>query len=101
MSKTETGTAYKEVSHTWFDIWEDRDIAVSYRFAKPTAAHMKRLQATAAKNAEQASRNLLLDTIHPDDKDKFLADLESYPVLTTTFAGYIITACGAANLGNG
>ena len=98
MSKSES---YKTISHTWVDIFDDdKETSVSFRFARPSAAQVKRLQAGAVKNAGAASYQLLLDTIHPDDKDEFVKAQEQYPALTTTFSGVILKSCGLADLGN-
>jgi hypothetical protein len=92
---------YKELRHTWHDIWKDEDISVSYRFARPTVSELKRMQHTAAKNTAAAAQQLVIDTIHPDDKEKFLAALEIYPLLVVTLSTVLVESCGMANLGNG
>jgi hypothetical protein len=100
MSKPED-RIYKEISHTWHDLWKEADISVSYRFARPTVSELKRMQHTAAKNASAAAQQLVLDTVHPDDKEKLLAVLEEYPLLATTLSTALIESCAVANLGNG
>jgi hypothetical protein len=59
------------------------------------------MQHAAAKNPNGAAGQLVLDTIHPDDKGKLLADLDKYPLLATTLTTALIDACAVANLGNG
>jgi hypothetical protein len=98
--KQTTEKVYKEISHTWHDLWEERDITVAYRFSKPSPADIKRMQAGAVKNAGSASRQILMDTVHPDDKEKMLADLQEYPALASTISSAIIRSCGVADLGN-
>ncbi len=56
-----SGRAYAAFEHSWTDRWADTEVAVSYRFAKPSPTHIKRLQSTAARNPAQASRALILD----------------------------------------
>lgn len=52
-------------------------------------------------NPTQAARNLLLATIHPDDKERLTEALEEYPGIATTFSTALIRAVGiAADLGN-
>ena len=55
----------------------------------------------AAKNAGQASRNLVLDCVHPDDKQALTDAMEEYPGIATSFATAIIKGVGiSAELGN-
>lgn len=94
-------------THTFSDPWsgenaEDaRDVSLSFRFAKPTKLHIQRLQDKAAKNAGQASRNLILDCVHPDDRQALTDAMEEYPGIATSFATAIIRGVGiSAELGN-
>lgn len=94
------GRAYAAFEHSWTDRWADTEVSVSYRFAKPSPTHIKRLQSTAARNPAQASRALILDVIHPDDREKFLGDADRYPGLVTTMSTALIKAVGLGDLGN-
>lgn len=101
------GRRYVSFSHTFCDPWaggsaEDaQDVTLSFRFAKPTKTQIQRLQDKAAKNAGQASRNLVLDCVHPDDKQAMLEAMDEYPGLATTFATALIKGVGiSAELGN-
>ena len=98
-------------THTFSDPWagdgatgtlEDaRDVTLSFRFAKPTKLHIQRLQDKAAKNAGQASRNLVLDCVHPDEKQALTDAMEEYPGIVTSFATAILRGVGiSAELGN-
>lgn len=95
-----SGRAYAAFEHSWTDRWADTEVAVSYRFAKPSPTHIKRLQSTAARNPAQASRALILDVIHPEDRERFLADADRYPGLVTTMSTALIKAVGLGDLGN-
>lgn len=98
---TTTGVKYAEFPHSFRDPWEKADIEVSFRFSKPTRTQIKRLSDTAGRNPMQAARDLLISTIHPDDKDELLAKLEEYPGLATSFSGVLIKSIGiTADLGN-
>ena len=76
---------YVSFSHTFSDPWsgdsaeEAQDVTLSFRFAKPTKLQIQRLQDKAAKNAGQASRNLVLDCVHPDDRQALTDAMEEYP----------------------
>ena len=97
---------YVSFSHTFADPWsgenaEDaQDVTLTFRFAKPGKTQIQRLQDKATKNAGQASRNLVLDCVHPEDKQ--LSDaMEEYPGIATSFATAIIKGVGiSAELGN-
>ena len=96
-----TTRKYAPFDLTFTDKWEDREVELSLRFAKPTKMEIKRLQDVAGKNPTQAARNLLLATIHPDDKERLTEALEEYPGIATTFSTALIRAVGiAADLGN-
>ena len=97
---------YVSFSHTFSDPWsgenaeEAQDVTLSFRFAKPTKLQIQRLQDKAAKNAGQASRNLVLDCVHPDDKQALTDAMEEYPGIATSFATAIIKGVGiSAELG--
>lgn len=94
-------------THTFEDPWagesadEAQGVSLMFRFAKPNKTQIQRLQDKAAKNPAQAAKNLLLDVIHPDDREAFTAKLEEYPGIATSFASAIIKGVGiSADLGN-
>lgn len=92
---------YAAFPHSFRDPWEDVDVEMSFRFAKPTKTEIKRLQDTASKNPTQASRNLLLSTVHPEDKDKLTQAMDEYPGIATSYSTALIRAVGiSADLGN-
>ena len=106
MSQTED-RRFVTFTHTFSDPWagestEDaQEVSLSFRFAKPTKLHIQRLQDKAAKNAGQASRNLVLDCVHPDDKQALTDAMEEYPGIVTSFATAILRGVGiSAELGN-
>lgn len=92
---------YAAFAHSFRDPWEEKDVELSFRFAKPTRMQIKRLSDTAGRNATQAARDLLIGTIHPEEKDELLAKLEEYPGLATSYSTALIKAVGiSADLGN-
>lgn len=103
----ETNRKYVLFSHTFADMWagdsadDAPEVTLSYHFAKPTKTQIQRLQDKAARNAGQASRNLVLDCVHPDDKQALTEAMEEYPGLSSTFATAILKGVGiSADLGN-
>lgn len=103
----ETNRKYVLFSHTFADMWagdsadDAPEVTLSYRFAKPTKTQIQRLQDKAARNAGQASRNLVLDCVHPDDKQALTEAMEEYPGLSSTFATANLKGVGiSADLGN-
>lgn len=92
---------YVEFSHSFEDPWgvdgDETEVKCTYRFAKPNKMQIKRLQDTAGKNAANAARNLVLDTVHPDDKDALVRAMEDYPGLATTLSGAILKGVGISN----
>lgn len=99
------GRRFAPFKHTFSDPWAEeedkREVEMSFRFAKPTKTQIKRLQDTASRNATQASRDLVLGTVHPEDREAFLSAVEEYPGLVTSFSTALIKAVGiTADLGN-
>ncbi|WP_165064451.1 hypothetical protein [Desulfovibrio sp. ZJ200] len=98
---------YVPFTHSFEDPWagesadEGQTVSLTFRFAKPTKIQLQRLQDKAVKNSSQAARNLLLDIIHADDKERFLESMEEYPGITASFASAILKGVGiSADLGN-
>lgn len=98
---------YVPFSHSFEDPWagesaeEPGSVTLTFRFSKPTKVQIQRLQDKAVKNSAQASRNLVIDVVHPDDKQSLLDAMEEYPGIATSFATAIIKGVGiSAELGN-
>lgn len=99
--KDTAGRKYAAFKHSFRDPWEEEDIELSFRFAKPSRVQIKRLTDTATRNPTQASRDLLFSTIHPDERETLSATLEEYPGLATSYSTALIKAVGiSADLGN-
>ncbi|MDR1398101.1 MAG: hypothetical protein LBJ14_10285 [Desulfarculales bacterium] len=93
--------AYTALEHSFHDPWADTYVDLNFRFSKPTKTQIRRLSDSAAKNPSQAARDLLLGTIHPEEKDEFLAILEEYPALVMSFSNALVKKVGLApDLGN-
>ena len=92
---------YAEFTHSFVDPWADdgEETSFTFHFAKPNKVQIKRMQDTAGKSAAQASRNLLVEIVHPEEKDALIGALDSYPGLVTAFASAIIKGIGIADLG--
>ena len=93
--------AYAPFSHSFPDPWKEAEVELKFRFARPTKTQIKRLSDTAGKNAMQAGRDLLLGTIHPEEKEELLARMEEYPGIAMTFSTALIKTVGiSSDLGN-
>lgn len=104
---SEPNRKYVSFSLTFADPWsgenaEDaQDVTLTFRFSKPTKTQIQRLQDKAPKNPGQASRNLLLDTVHPEDKEKLTQAMDDYPGIATSYSTALIKAVGiSSDLGN-
>jgi hypothetical protein len=92
---------FASFAHSFRDPWKDAEVELNFRFARPTRTQIKRLSDTAGKNTLQASRDLLIGTIHPEEKDELLNKLEEYPGLSISFSSALIKTVGiTADLGN-
>jgi hypothetical protein len=94
------GRKYAPFSHSFTDPWKDVELEFTFRFAKPGVLAVKQLQKTAGRDSARASRNLIVNQIHPDDKEAFFAAAEEYPGLITSFATAMAKAVGIGDLGN-
>jgi hypothetical protein len=96
-----SANAYASIEHSFYDPWAKEDVELSFRFAKPTKTQIKRLSDTAGKNATQASRDLLLGCVHPEDKEALLSKMEDYPGIAISFSTALIKMVGiTSDLGN-
>lgn len=95
---------FAAIPFSFTDLWADedkREVVLNFRFAKPSKTQIKRLQDTATRNSTQAARDLLMGTIHPEDREELTAKMEDYPGIGTSYAGALIKAVGiSADLGN-
>lgn len=92
---------YASFPHSFRDPWEEKEVEMNFRFAKPTKTEIRRMQDTAAKNPTQAGRNLLVSTVHDDDREQLVAMMDEYPGIVTSYSSALIRAVGiAADLGN-
>lgn len=90
--------AYKEIEVNFFDSFSDKDITYSYRMQRPTPAQYERATSTlgSGKKNVSAMRTLCLDCIHPDDRERLVSDVQTYPGLIATLGGRLLTSCGVA-----
>jgi hypothetical protein len=92
---------YAPFTHSFRDPWKDDDVEFSFRCATPTQPQIKRLSDMATKKSLQASRDLILATVHPEEKDELLSKLEEYPGIAISFSTAIIKTVGiSSDLGN-
>lgn len=92
---------YTVLTHTFTDIWENKEIEISARFKKPSPIIIKRMQVAASKDPAKAAYNLLIDCCHNQDLNNLKENLENYPAVATTMSSVILKACGVSSeLGN-
>lgn len=91
---------YVELKHDFFDRFNDKDVEFKFSFKRPSTPQVNRVQKTALKNAGQAFRNLIMETIKPDEKGELKTALDKYPGLASTFGGALMASCGFGDLGN-
>ena len=98
---------YVSFSHTFSDPWagdtaeDPEDETLTFRLSKPSKTQIQRLQDKASRNVGQASRNLVLDCVHPDDKQARPDAMEEWPGIAAGCATAIRQGGGiSAELGN-
>ena len=92
---------YVAFSHTFEDPWgegdEESEVKCAFRFAKPNKVQIKRLQDTAAKNAANASRNLLPSIPYiPTTRPRWHRRWKTIPALPPRFPGQSSKAWASA-----
>ena len=68
---TTNETEYKALKHDFLDRFKGQDVEFSFRFKRPTTPQSNRVQKTALKNAGQAFKNLILETVHRKTRPSF------------------------------
>lgn len=94
------GKIYARFDHSFIDTWVGEEREFSFRFAKPDKTAIKLFQKAAGRDTSNASRNMLVSHIHPDEKAAFLAAIDDYPGLITSYIGALMKGVGLADLGN-
>lgn len=93
-------TKYATLTHSFNDPWaDDTEVSISFSFAKPTTAQIKRFQDTVGKNSAQASRNLVTSTVSEEDQEKLNTAIEEYPGILATFSEALLRSVGVGQLG--
>jgi len=100
MAENEKKTEYVELKHDFYDHFSGTDKEFIFNFKRPSTPQVNRFQKLALKNAGQAFRNLIMETVKPDDKTKLKAALDGYPGLASAFGGALMASCGFGDLGN-
>ena len=97
---TDNGEVYATFEHTFVDSWTKTEKDFSFRFSKPNKAAIRLFQKAASRDATNASRNMLVNHIHPEEKTAFLAAIDEYPAIVTSYIGAVMKGVGLADLGN-
>lgn len=91
---------YAIFRHSWRDEWAKQDVKACLHFRKPGQEEMNRYQREAQKSSGMANRNILVETIHPDEKEQMLGLLKSHVALSTTITNWMMKASGFDSVGN-
>jgi hypothetical protein len=82
-----------------FEDFEGNDVRREFRFSNPGKAKIQRCQKEMVKSPDKAFRTLVMDCIHPDEREKLSEDIDRYPGLPTTYGNEILRRCGFDSLG--
>jgi len=93
-------TKYVELKHEFFDRFKDKDVIFIFHFKRPSTPQVNRVQKSVLKNAGQAFRNLIMETVQPEEKEQLKTALDDYSGLASTFGGALMGSCGFGDLGN-
>lgn len=97
---TTKATEFVELKHEFFDRFKDEDVSFKFHFRRPSTPQVNRVQKTVLKNAGQAFRNLIMETVKPEEKEQLKTALDDYSGLASTFGGALMGSCGFGDLGN-
>lgn len=92
-------TLYKELTHSFDDLFAEKTVDVKYGFRRPNPQDVQRAQKGFLKDSGRAFTNLLMTCVKPEDKTRLQQDLETYPGLSTTFGGALMSSVGMGDLG--
>ncbi|MBU1002793.1 MAG: hypothetical protein KKE73_09745 [Proteobacteria bacterium] len=95
----DSSVKYIELKHTFEDRFEGREVEAAARFRKPSPAEISRAQRSMLKKPGLAMSNLLMDTVHPEDKEQLQQLLKDYTGLSTTFGSALFDSVGMGELG--
>lgn len=91
---------YKELAHTFSDVFTGKEVTVSVRFKRPGVQSANRAQKGMMKSPSAAFRTLCVDAVHPEDKQKMGEAFDRFPGLASTFGNELLKALGFGELGN-
>lgn len=92
---------YVRLEHSFVDKFKGPDeVALSFRFRRPTSQQAERAQKMLLKKTGLAFRTLCLECVSPEEKSRLSEALEEYPGLATTFGGALLSSIGYGDLGN-
>ena len=93
-------TEYVDLSHTFFDRFSKSDVDCSCRFKRPTTQMANRAQKRMLKTPLSAFKDMCMETVHPEDRQKLREAGETYPGLYSTFGNELLKSIGFGELGN-
>lgn len=100
-TRTEAQKAgYAAFEHTFYDKFEGRDVSFAFRFRRPSSAQVERAQKTMLKKPGMALANLVLDVVHPDQREELRKACDTYPGLASSLGNAVLTSVGFGDVGN-
>ena len=82
--------AYFSITSDFFDPWEQKNIKQSFRFSLPHMTAVEAVFVLTGDDREKAAQVLLMNCIHPEDKDRLEKHIRKYPAFAQSCATTIM-----------
>lgn len=83
--------AYFPVKCAFFDPWEEVKIDEVFRFSLPRMTEVEVGLVLTSEDPDKAARIVLMNCVHPGDKDRLQKHIERYPAFAQSCASLIMT----------
>lgn len=78
--------AYFPVTTSFHDPWEGKDVKQSFRFSLPHMTAVEAVFVLTGEDREKAAQVLLMNCIHPEDKERLERHIRKYPAFAQSCA---------------
>ena len=78
--------AYFPITTSFLDPWEGKNVKQSFRFSLPHMTAVEAVFVLTGDDREKAAQTLLMNCVHPEDKDRLEKHIRQYPAFAQSCA---------------
>lgn len=78
--------AYFPVTSAFHDPWEEKDVKQTFRFSMPHMTAVEAMFVLTGEDREKAAQVLLVNCVHPEDKERLEKHIRKYPAFAQSCA---------------